>query len=155
MAQVSSSNEPDVNLIPLLDLVLQLVMFFIMVANFAAQETTADVVLPQAVSARPPEAGSGDSDILYVNLNADGQVLVPGREPMKSIAEVRYHLKSEFDTAKRTAEARGEKEVRTVVIIRADKNADFKPVYEVLRACQQAGFRKWQLRATVKNQQAG
>jgi len=151
MAQVSSGGDAvDPNLIPLLDLVLQLVMFFIMVANFAAQQVTSDVMLPISASARPPDPG--ELDVIYLNLNNEGKLMVSGREALNTLSEVKYYLMSEYTTAKRSAEARGEKDVKTVVIIRADKNADFKPVFEVLRECKSAGFKKWQLRATVKNQ---
>ena len=153
MAQVQGSDcEP--NLIPLLDLVLQLVMFFIMVANFAAQQVSGDVMLPLASSARAPDPNES-IDVLYINLNNEGKMIVPGREPMTSLAETKYYLINEFATAKRAAEARGEKDVKTVVIIRAHKDADFKPVFEILRECKSAGFRKWQLRATVKNANPG
>jgi biopolymer transport protein ExbD len=149
MASVGNRGDVDPNLIPLLDLVLQLVMFFIMVANFAAQAQNSDVMLPLAASARPQDAG--EVEVIYINLNHEGKVIVPGREPLNSISEVKYYMMSEFLNAKRSFEARGEKEVKTVVIIRAHKDADFKPVFEVLRECKSAGFRKWQLRATIKN----
>jgi biopolymer transport protein ExbD len=149
MAQVSNDGGCEPNLIPLLDLVLQLVMFFIMVANFAAQQVTSDVMLPLATSARPPDPG--ETDVIYLNLNSEGKLMVTGREPLQTLSEVKYFLISEYNTAKRAAEQAGEKEPKTVVIIRADKNADFKPVYEILKECKGAGFRKWQLRATVKN----
>jgi biopolymer transport protein ExbD len=148
MAQVSGSDAPEPNLIPLLDLVLQLVMFFIMVANFAQQQVTADVMLPLSVSAKPPEPG--ELDVIYLNINADGKLMVSGREALNTLSEVKYYMMSEYATSKRSAESRGEKEVKTVVIIRADKNADFKPVFEVLREAKSAGFKRWQLRANLK-----
>ena len=41
------------NLTPLLDLVLQLVMFFMIVSNFIMEQTNEAVRLPIAVSAKP------------------------------------------------------------------------------------------------------
>ena len=41
------------NLTPLLDLVLQLVMFFLLVANFSVVQANKDIDLPKAQSARP------------------------------------------------------------------------------------------------------
>jgi len=112
MANVSGGGDNvDPNLIPLLDLVLQLVMFFIMVANFAAQQVSGDVMLPLASSARPPDPNE-TIDVLYINLNNEGKMIVPGREPMSSLAETKYYLISEFQTAKRAAEGRGEKTSR-------------------------------------------
>ena len=37
-----------------------------------------------------------------------------------------------------------------LVIIRGDRNADYRDVYNVLQACKQQGFRKWQVRAITK-----
>jgi len=145
----SSSEETcDPNLIPLLDLVLQLVMFFIIVSNFAESETV-EVNLPYAVSARPPDPGEVEN--LYLILNSKGAIVVPNRGEISSVAEIRYHLVSEFATAKRAAEAKGSTEVNSVVVVRADRDSDFKPIYEILREAKSAGFRKWQLRTFVKN----
>jgi biopolymer transport protein ExbD len=151
MAKVSDEGDIDLNLVPLLDLVLQMVMFFIMVANFAAQQITGVVALPLASSARPPDPG--ETDVLYLNLNDKGRLLVPGRDPLETLSEIKYYLITEYQSAKRLAETRPESkgEVKTVVIIRGHKDADFKPVFEILRECKSAGFRKLQLRATVKN----
>ena len=150
MAQMSAGDQCEPNLIPLLDLVLQLVMFFIMVTNFAAQQTSSEVELPKAYSARPPDPNEA-TDVLYLNINQDGKLIVPGRDPMTKVDEIHYYLQSEYESALSTAQKRGDKEPKTVVIIRAHKDADFRPVFEVLRECKTAKFRKWQLRATVKN----
>src|SRR6202012_2545068 len=45
--------EPD--LTPLLDLVLQLLMFFIINVNFVSEQVSADIKLPSSESARPIE----------------------------------------------------------------------------------------------------
>jgi len=146
----SSDGKAEPNLIPLLDLVFQLVMFFMMVCNFAMENVNEDVKLPTAQSARP--ADKSEVEVLYLNLNSDGKVMVSGREtPLSSMAEVKYYLKSMADEAKTTQERNGDKSgiLKTVVIIRADKGADFAPVFDVLRECKQAGFNKWQLRAQI------
>lgn len=149
MAQVGGDgSQCEPNLIPLLDLVLQLVMFFIMVSNFAAQENNADVSLPASTSARAPDPG--ETDLIYLNLNDKGALMVTGQEPLANLAQIKYFLMSEYSTAKRTAESKGQKTVTTVVVIRADKNSDFKPIYEILREAKTAGFSKWQLRTYIK-----
>src|SRR5271167_1633548 len=93
MAQVGGSGDRvEPNLIPLLDLVLQLVMFFIMVANFAVQETTSDVQLPLSSAAKG--TGPRDSDVIYLNLNHEGKVIVPGRDDLLvTVSEIKYYLK--------------------------------------------------------------
>jgi biopolymer transport protein ExbD len=154
MAQVGGSGDRvEPNLIPLLDLVLQLVMFFIMVANFAVQEVTGDVVLPLSSAAKG--TGPKDTDVIYLNLNHEGKVIVPGRDDLLvTVSEIKYYLKQLADEQRNIQARAGDKSgvLNTVVIIRAHRDADFKPVYVVLREAKQAGFNKWQLRAIVKNQ---
>jgi biopolymer transport protein ExbD len=146
------NSEP--NLTPLLDMVLQLVMFFVMVANFSMEQANADIRLPDATAARPTE--KTDSEVLYLNLNDKGEILVLGHEPLGA-TEIYGYLKDQYNEAAELARDRKKKglqdtdQVKTVVIIRADKNSDFGPVYNVLRQAKAAGFRKWQLRVNHKN----
>jgi biopolymer transport protein ExbD len=156
MAQVAEDGEMDLNLIPLLDLVLQLMMFFIIVANFAEQEVTTDVKLPFAKSATLPEKDV--TDLLYVNIDYDGGIIVTGREaPLHGTSEMEYYLKTEAQHALEAAQSKGDKSgvLNTIVVIRAHRDCDFKPIYEVLRVCKSVGFRKWQLRAIMQNQAGG
>lgn len=135
------------NLVPLLDLVLQLVMFFMMVAQFAVLEQTDQAIkLPQAAQAEPiPEEGLGPG-VIYLGITNQDEVKVTGRPPMKTESEVVEFLKQAHAAAEERAKKEG-KEVQTLVVIRADQNADFAQVYKVMRRCQEAGLLKLQLRA--------
>src|SRR5262245_62197356 len=59
----TDSVEPD--LTPLLDLVMQLLMFFIININFVTREMDATVALPTSTSARPEQL---DDKALFLNL---------------------------------------------------------------------------------------
>src|SRR3954471_7064305 len=50
----------DPPLTPLLDLVLQLLMFFIMCVNFASEQVSGDIKLPYSDSAKPIEKSDMD-----------------------------------------------------------------------------------------------
>src|SRR5262245_20440344 len=52
MAVHSGNTEMEINLTPLLDLILQLVMFFLACANFAADQASSNVQLPLSTSAQ-------------------------------------------------------------------------------------------------------
>lgn len=52
MAVSVDSNEMEINLTPLLDLVLQLIMFFLACINFAAEQVSGNVLLPLSSSAQ-------------------------------------------------------------------------------------------------------
>jgi biopolymer transport protein ExbD len=144
-----SSSDAEPNLVPLLDLVLQLVMFFMMCAQFAVMEQTDQMIkLPQAAQAKPiPDEGLGPN-VVFLGITDTGDVKVAGRPPMKTEEEIVVFLKRDvYESALRAARQRGEKDVSTLIVIRADQNADFAQIYRVMRRCQEAGLRKLQLRA--------
>lgn len=139
------------NLTPLLDVVLQLLMFFMMCINFVTEQVNEDIRLPVAQSARPMEKGL--VDVLFLNIDGLGQLIVPGRErPLRTQGEINFYLRQQYTDARRLADVRGGggSEVPTTVIIRAHRDANFNAVYQVLRTCKDLGYRKLQLRALTK-----
>ena len=138
------SAEP--NLVPLLDLVLQLIMFFMMCANFVMEENDQTIKLPLSQMAKPiPEAGP---DVIHLSIDDEGIVRVVGRKPMTREEEVIFYLRDIYDSNKRVmAEKHETGDVKTLVIIRASRDCSFEKVYMVMRRCQEAGLRRLQLRA--------
>jgi biopolymer transport protein ExbD len=138
------SAEP--NLVPLLDLVLQLIMFFMMCANFVMEENDQTIKLPLSQMAKPlPEIGP---DVVHLSIDEDGAVRVVGRKPMTKDDELIAFLHQVSDSSKRLMAERHETgEVNTLVIIRASRDCSFYRIYAVLRRCQDAGLRRLQLRA--------
>lgn len=139
------------NMTPLLDLVLQLLMFFVMTVNFVSAETRDDVKLPVSQSARPMDRSL--DKVLMLNMDARGQLWVLGRDqPLTNPGEISYFLRREFNDSQLFAQARGDKSgaVRTAVIIRADQDVKYDKVYQLLRACKEAGYKNLQLRATIR-----
>ena len=135
-------------LVPLLDVVMQLLMFFMMCVNFVSEQVNEDIKLPVAQSARPMDKRLGD--VLVLNLDAQGRLLVLGRsKPLVTPLEVATYLKQEYADARRNAQDRGDGsgQVPTAVIIRAHRDSDYAHVFGLLRTCKEIGFRKLQLRA--------
>ena len=71
----------DPNLTPLLDLVLQLVMYFMLVANFVMDELSDKIHLPVATQAKPLTAK--DTNIMYLNVSKEGKILLPIGDPLQ------------------------------------------------------------------------
>jgi len=138
------SAEP--NLVPLLDLVLQLIMFFMMCANFVMEENDQTIKLPISQMAKPlPEIGS---DVVHLSIDDEGAVRVVGRKAMTRDDEVQVFLREVVESNKRLMAQRNETgEVKTLVIIRAARDCSFFKIYGVMRRCQEAGLRRLQLRA--------
>lgn len=139
------------NLTPLLDVVLQLLMFFMMCVNFVTEQVNEDIRLPVAQSARPMEKGL--VDVLFLNIDSLGQLIVPGHErPLRTQGEINFYLRQQYTDARRLVDLRGGagSDVPTTVIIRAHRDANFAAIYQVLRTCKDLGYRKLQLRALTK-----
>jgi len=167
-ASEGSSAEPT--LTPLLDVVLQLLMFFMMCVNFVSEQVKEDVKLPESASARPMD--KAQTDVLFLNLKpfhsreweervldpallrqlqdkfreGDPLVFVSGKDPMKPI-ELDFWLKQKHEDLLKENEG---KEVKTAVIIRADENTDYTQVFRVLQMCKVRGFTNLKLRAMTK-----
>jgi len=134
------------NLVPLLDLVLQMLMFFIITVNFVSGQVNESIKLPVAQMAQPMKKDI--TDVLYLNINAKGQLEVVGKEqPLNDFGQIKNFLRTEYRNREVVA---GPGKVNTSIIIRADLNTEYKLVYQILRQCKEQGFRKMQLRAIQK-----
>lgn len=145
MSHSAADDNCEPNLVPLLDVVLQLIMFFIMCVNFVGQQVNEEIVLPYAQSARPMD--KGDVDVLFLNLNDQGRMIVLGKEEPLSLLATKYFLRQQYEAAKN---ASPDGTVKTVVVIRAHRDADYSQVYQVLQMCKQEGFHRMSLRAMMK-----
>src|SRR3954466_11672311 len=169
MSRHSSSDavcEP--NLTPLLDLVLQILMFFMVTVNFAQdqQQVSANVKLPDSETARPLSQAR-DRDPIFLNLQlrpGEGSkpeyvIEVPSVDTSKDMTpqqreaarfksqdEAKIWLHGKFLDLKRDNK---NGEVTNSVIIRADKDAEYVEVFKLFGACSEAGFRTLKVRARV------
>jgi biopolymer transport protein ExbD len=148
---LAQSRAADPNLTPLLDVVLQLIMFFMICTNFVTTQLNKNIVLPQMASARPPD--KKDVDLLFLNIRADGALEAVGRDPMKTPEAIKTFLNRQYQDAERNAKQdrdNKERKVKTIVAIRADQNVDYKRVYEVMHWCKEVGFRRFHMHGTIK-----
>src|SRR5438132_6316871 len=150
----ASTNEirAEPNLVPLLDLVFQLIMFFMVCVNFVSQQVNEDIKLPVAQSARPMD--KTEVDVLFLNVDQSGKLIVPGREQaLATLPQMRVYLRQVYLDAKRAAEEKGDKNgrVKTAVVIRADRRTTYLKIFELLQLCKEIGYQKLQLRALTQS----
>src|SRR5881296_932915 len=69
-------HHPGIQLAPLVDVLLLLLIFFLMTWNAARNENELDVKVPKAAAAKEKTATMGD---IVVNVKADGNVVVNRR----------------------------------------------------------------------------
>lgn len=189
-------DQEEPNLVPLLDLVLQLVMFFMACTNFAKENISEAVKLPLAQTAKPIEDDElRRHELIYVNVEengdmrvrsftdenglvwyrrgriddvvtdtADEPVLGPDGKPQRLERLRRERIERYFQRVFENRSRRLRRELgpgvtdeslkaevakRTLIVLRAHQNAQYRDVYDILNRSRRAGFTKMQIRATM------
>jgi len=115
---------PGIQLAPLVDVLLLLLIFFLLTWNAARNENELDVRVPKASAAKEKSAPIGD---VIVNVKADGNVVVNRRT--LSAAELTELLKGLVQLNSEQA-----------VVIRGDEAGTYKNIISVLNICTEAGI---------------
>jgi biopolymer transport protein ExbD len=147
----SADQNSSPNLTPILDMVFQLITFFMLVVTFKGVAVDASLSLPVLGSARPLD-WQEDREPLMLNVNQHGDVLVGG-----TIVNVDDYLSQEARLQRVRRQAMGEPAegiLSLPVVIRADRNSTFEQVNHVMEACQREGFRELALSALTRTQEA-
>ncbi len=149
-AQTSEGVEP--NLTPILDMVFQLITFFMLVINFKGASMDLSLQLPVLGSARPLEY-AGTLEPIVLNIDPQGGVKSFGHAVVVDdfVPHEAKMLKLQLKALGKPLEEGAELPVP--VIIRADKVTDFATVLKVIRLCQAQGYRNIALSAM--NRQGG
>ncbi len=130
-----ADDSPDINLIPLIDVLLVIVIFLAVSTTFT-QERALDVSLPQGQSAVEIPAS------ISITIAADGQVAVD-QQVLESTNV------SAIVAALTAAAARDGSSLEKTVVIRADANATHQAVVTAMQAARLAGLNKISLAAQV------
>ena len=122
-----ADDTPEINLIPLIDVVLCLIVFFVVTTTFDSRSVL-KLELPRAQG----EAAAQQARVLDILVNADGRYFVGDREA----------LRTDVESLKRTiTEVAGSDRKRTV-LLRADARTPHQAVVTALDALGQLGFRQ-------------
>ena len=117
-------HHPGIQLAPLVDVLLLLLIFFLLTWNAARNENELDVKVPQASAAKDKPAPIGD---VVVNVKTDGNVVVNRRT--LTGAELTELLKGLVQLNSEQA-----------VVIRGDEAGAYKNIIGVLNICTEAGI---------------
>ena len=143
---MSSGDRAEPNLTPILDMVFQLITFFMLVLNFNATATDTSLRLPSVGSARP--AGVRGQNLLVLNITEHGTLRAFGQEIRDLPAFIANEANAALATARRDNPAlKPGDELPAIVVIRADQHTPFTHVNRVVKECQERGFRQFSLRA--------
>jgi biopolymer transport protein ExbD len=119
----AAPHHPGIQLAPLVDVLLLLLIFFLLTWNAARNENELDVKVPKASAAKEKSAPIGD---VVVNVKADGNVVVNRRT---------------FTGPDLTTLLKGLVQLNAdqAVIIRGDEAGAYKNIVSVLNICSEAG----------------
>jgi biopolymer transport protein ExbD len=119
----AAPQHPGIQLAPLVDVLMLLLIFFLLTWNAARNENELDVKVPKAASATEKSAPVGD---IIVNVKADGNVVVNRRTLNET--ELKDLLRNLIQLNANQA-----------VVIRGDETGAYKNVVGVLNTCSEAG----------------
>lgn len=140
-ARDSMSDTPEMDMTPMIDIVFQLIIFFMIVIDLS-QKDLEDLELPQSKMAVDDEPEEGR---LYVNINRRGEYIMT-RQPM-TLEALAANLRLKVDVprpgGKPTRDAMGLAE--RPLLIRCDRAAHFKHVQKVMFQCGMEGLKIWKV----------
>ena len=138
--------EGEADLTPILDMVFQLITFFMLVMNFKAAALDMTLKLPVVGSAMPIDT-KGEEELLILNLSPTGDLTVYGEK-----VDLEHYVSVEAEASRMAAKRQGKEieqggDLPTIIVIRSDVTARFKDLYKVIKACQDRGYRNFALKA--------
>jgi biopolymer transport protein ExbD len=119
------TNELGIDMTPMIDVVFQLIIFFLVSSHLVKQETQVKLSLPVAESGDNDQ--ESDKPRLTVNVISSGELLLAGRAV------------SSEELAERLAEKVGELGKDVEVRIRSARDVPYARVEPVMLSCAQAG----------------
>src|SRR3954453_16549433 len=135
----------NLNLTPLLDVVLQLITFFMMLIHFGSrlEGATKAVRLPLTAAALPGSDRARDRLVAVVD--ARGALLVEDRTLEGKAAEAWWAEQATLRREGQEMLGGAVEDIPTVVVIRADKDASYGTIRRTLATAQERGFAHFSL----------
>jgi biopolymer transport protein ExbD len=131
----SEHDSPVTDMTPLVDTVLNLLVFFLVAGSFAQAEREIKIALPAASAAQPISATLRE---IIVNVTADGKIILDGNERTPQVFG---------DIVKDAVAANPEQKVT----VRGDRASPYDNIVRVLDICKVAGIQEPYLDTVVIN----
>lgn len=129
----------DCDMTPMIDMTFQLIIFLMLIVNFTEADQNALVKLPSSELARPSEKPLEKP--ITLNVLKDGTVIVGGQNVQ--IEGLKGLLGREADAIVAEGKTVGDAHI----IIRGHGEAPTGMIQEIIKACQEARFERFALRA--------
>ena len=118
------SERTGIQLAPMIDVVFLLLIFFIVLWNYARFETEIDISVPAASAGENPERTIGE---IVVNVKKEGGIIIEGieRTELETLEMFKSIVAAYPDQA---------------LLLRGDKEASFDHIVKVLNLCKEANI---------------
>ncbi|MAW11017.1 MAG: biopolymer transporter ExbD [Verrucomicrobiales bacterium] len=118
------SERTGIQLAPMIDVVFLLLIFFIVLWNYARFETEIDISVPAASAGENPERTIGE---IVVNVKKEGQIIIEGVEKTEEeTLEMFNNIVAAYPDQ--------------ALILRGDKEASFDHIVKILNLCKKANI---------------
>lgn len=147
-----SDEDADVDMTSMIDIVFQLIAFFMVITNFEQTQADERVKLPRDALAKPPEVKVEHSLVLNIGYFRDMKGDRTDPEPYLFNFGGEDQIRPLEANAPLVREARlyaqkGTEPTEVTIKIRADSEVPTGIVQEVIKICQDAGFEKFAMSA--------
>ncbi len=124
LREVEVGDEPQMNLTPMIDVIFQLLIFFMVATTFQQDEREIDVELPPAATGT--ELTREDDEII-IHVKRDGELVMKGEVV-------------DTETLRQRLASAAERNPKTPVMIRGDRLVHHEDVVGVMDACGTVGL---------------
>ena len=153
------SNKPNVaeiDMTPMIDIVFQLIAFFMVISNFEQTQADERVKLPRDELAKPPEYKVEHELVLNVGFLRDKDGNMKDADPFVFYPEGQVRVREfgpYFARESKIFRQRGIDPKDVTIVIRADKDTPTGLIQELIKLAQdkKAKFTKFALKATQKS----
>jgi biopolymer transport protein ExbD len=138
--KAKGAEQIEIDYTPMIDMVFQLIAFFMILINFSEAEQDQRVQLPASVLAKPPQAPLETP--ITIQMVKSGQIVMGGQ-----LYPDANSIKPLLNNEKYVLESQDRSASDATIIIRAHRAAKTGLVQNVVKTCQEVGFEKFTLRA--------
>jgi biopolymer transport protein ExbD len=124
--KINKGNTGGIDFTPILDMVFNLLIFFMVTSEFAKEDRELDVALASASEARPLTAQSED---VFINIDKEGKYIVNRR--VMATDEVEAYLRQKI----------ADNPSSLAVKIRPDIHGGAQPIISAFNVCAKAGVK--------------
>ncbi len=152
------SNKPavaEIDMTPMIDIVFQLIAFFMVITNFEQIQADERVKLPSDSLAKPPEVKAPDELVLNIGFdrNAEGEITDPEAYIFytgEKIPVLQFGPK--FEQEARIYKQKNQDPKEIPVILRSDALVKTGLIQDLIKLAQENGFTKFAFKAMQKTQ---